>query len=44
MGSRNVGFLAINYSARTDLADPMKAHLGSDTAWSSTMFYFIYWG
>ena len=44
MGSRNVGFLVVNYAARLDLADAMKSHLSSDTAWSSTMFYFIYWG
>ncbi len=43
-GSRSIGYLVINYSARPELADAMRAHLGTDTVWSPTMFYFIYWG
>lgn len=42
--SRNIGILVINYSARRDLADAMKGHMGPDKSWSSTMFYFIYAG
>lgn len=42
--SRNIGFLVINYSARLDLADAMKAHSAPDKAWGPTMFYFIYPG
>ena len=43
-GSRNIGILVINYAARTDLADPMKSHMGADRYWSNTMFYFLYAG
>lgn len=42
--SRSIGILVINYSARPELAQAMRAHLGPDKSWSSTMFYFIYGG
>lgn len=42
--SRNIGILAINYTARPELADAMRAHLGPDKGWSTNLFYFIYAG
>lgn len=40
-GSRHIGILLIDYSARRDLAQPMKGHMGPDAYWSPTMFYCI---
>lgn len=40
-GSRHIGILLIDYSARRDLAQPMRAHAGPEAYWSATMFYFI---
>ena len=42
--TRNLGLVVFNYSARPEMADPMRAHEGTDAFWNPTLFFYLYRG
>ncbi len=43
-GARRIGILLMNYTARPELRDALRANRGPNSYWTPTLFYFIYPG